>query len=148
MKDQETDPLSHLIARVRADLGAMKDDVSVEKADAHAAISSLKLLERLIIMLVQEAIDLVNSASTTLDSFSLTEDKLTTDATALIAAYQAALQAAGGTLTPEQEAVVNRGKASLAALVTMGENADALVTKIDDALPKPAPAGAAVAAKK
>lgn len=139
-------PLDHLIARIKGELGEAKHELGEEQADAHAVKSSLVLLRKLILMVVQDAIDNINALSTALDSFSLTEDKTTTDVTALIAAYQAALAAAGGTLTPAQEAVVTKGQASLAALGTMGTNADNLVKQVDAVLPAPAPAGVAAKA--
>jgi len=128
---------------------SLEQDVSEGKAAAHAVILGLKLLQKLILMTTQDAIDNINAFSTLVDSFSLTEDKTTTDVGALIAAYQAALAAAGGTLTPDQEAAVTKGQAQLAALKTMGDKADALVKQVDAVLPTPAPAGtAAIAAVK
>lgn len=145
--DQDFQHLDHLVGRIRGELGDLKKDVSEGQADAHAATSSLYLLRKLILMVVQDAVDNINALSTALDSFSLTEDKTTTDVTALIKAYQDALAASGGTLTPAQEAVVTKGQASLAALATMGTNADNLVKQVDAALPTPAPAGTPAAAK-
>ena len=140
------DPLDHLLARIKSELSEGKHDASEAQADAHAATSSLVLLRKLILMVVQDAIDNINNLSTALDSFSLTEDKLNTDVPAAIAVLQAAVVAAGGALTPDQEAVVAKGQASLAALKTMGDKADALVKQVDAVLPAPAPAGAAAKA--
>jgi len=101
-----------------------------------ATKQDLRDMENRLMMTIAQAIEVLNTLSTATDTLSIKVDHVVEDVTRLIAGLGKL------DLSPEQEALVEKAKASITAAATAGDKADAAVLAADNALPHPAPAGA------
>lgn len=130
-----------LISAVCHELRGIREEIKTgfeTRKSHHEPATKQDLMEmerRIIDMITQDAVDELVALSTLADTFSIRADKADADFQALIASLKSA------TLTPEQEAAVEKAKASHVALAAAGDKIDAGIASADVALGTPAPAG-------